>query len=270
MKEQFHSHKLEGVSANAGSHWYEERKEIFSKAVDAWGSSSPTSLQRKRAMSAQAKQLNARDNLIRSIHMDAQKKRERNLSKQKSHISNLQLLLVQSIYDAGLMDPLAASAGAESGEEDSNTTIADQDRQMVLSETSPDYRSHYLQIVDDLSRNESLSAAVQELLDLQQTTLHGIGDTEFVISPAIMNFACEQKSFVNNGHVQFDLEHRFVCPMVPELKIDEKQSLDNGLLPCERLLGRYCRADIQSMSKYNSAVGYDEKCGEDHDGPPLC
>lgn len=254
MKQKFEEYKSQQQQGRGSQHWFDARQGVFQEAVQEWNSlSSPTSLARKRHLSAEARKINAEANNARGLALADYNEAQRGLTSEKRKISDTQLDLVKSAIADGLLCPqdqgrsepsifkpiqLASFAAEQEikSSSGSNSQIA-----CTVGLNSPDAHSNVL-----------------ELLEQQPSSLHGLGDDKFAISEAIMSFLCDQKAFVSQTHSQFNLEQGSVCDKIPyDLEIDESKSIDkmNSILSCEQILGRFCKSDIADEAKYTSALG---------------
>ena len=85
-------------------HWYDMRKTIFKQTVDEWNScSSPTSLARKRKLSAEAKTINADAMQTRMNQLESCQRNAREKTHDAYSIAELQSDLVKSALQGGVL-----------------------------------------------------------------------------------------------------------------------------------------------------------------------
>ena len=231
---------------------------MFNDALEQWNSASPTSQQRKREMSARAKQLNMQDKADRLENLDALSRQDESNQQREKRISRLQQSVVRAAFQSGLL--------CDEKQTYTEVDVSSNHQQLLPSSSRPANTggddtvvscgsAKDNQIVDVAVKNSCFPVDdVIELINADKTSLHGIGDKEFAVSKSIVELATSQRAFIQRSHEQFNADHNSICEMVPDLKIDERTSLDNGFLSCEQFLGRYCRKDIGDMSKFQGSV----------------
>lgn len=83
--------------------------------------------------------------------------------------------------------------------------------------------------------------------------LHGLGDSEFAISKALVDAASAHTGFVQRFHDEFTMMHSSVADKCGSFRVDEKDELHN-YSSCQQLCGRFCRSDITNPTRFYSAM----------------
>ena len=246
--------------ANADTHWYDQRKAIFKLATDSWNSDSQSNQEYKQIMNETARNQRKEAHRERDLRLRDKRQHEKMLNKRKCEVEHLQLGILHGLFDSGLLcpdglvrtDPSLLKPLAVAAHESSKNALVPEGE---TGSMEADRGEGQVTTFDWSSVDPFIQASrIVELLDLETCSLHGIGDNNYAIAEKLLESATEHTGFLQASHSQFHREHSSICEMVPDLNIDDRTSIDNGLMSCEMFLGRFCRKDIGSGEKYKAAI----------------
>ena len=261
--------EFKGSKQRAGDrrgNWYDERKAVAAAAAAEWRKA-PEAL--KRELSTEARSMNSAAKRARkeSALQHDQVVKEQQL--EADTLAAKQVTLLQASFNHGLL----------SGSKDAHAPLPSTVRPLALADHAgekglnplpipmhddedPEGSSHRnagvgaasWELVRDTFQASQVSSAVTTLMT-NNSSLHGLGDSEFGVSEALLDRCLETcPGFVQCGHNQLRQAHGHVTEKVAEnFSVEEGDDIEQPQC-CEHLLGRYCLCDIKNTDVFIKAV----------------
>lgn len=237
----------------SGEHWECRRKRIFKTALEQWKSSSYEMRRLRQSYSNRAKELNKTNNMQRDLHlMDAEVKQ----AIQNDHmrtVTHHQRQVVQTAIEDTLICPVGLDAPipsnyrplalTEYAQHHTTLPITDGDKTAIVQSTSTPDEIDSFKVVGHKVAESAL------VLTDHGHGLHGLGDTEFGVSRAIIDELSTQSGFVEASNRQFRNSHSQVCDT--EISFASVGSTDDirERKSCQELCGRFCKHDINDANR---------------------
>ena len=207
----------------------------------------------RRTYSNKAKQLNKENNIQRDLHLlNVETKQAiendhlRSVIKHQCHVVQTAIedkLICPDGLDAPIPSKFRRLALTEYAQHHSTLPITEDDTHAFVPSTSSPDEIDSFKLVGHKVAESAL------FLTDQGHGLHGLGDTEFGLSRAIVDELSKQTGFVEASNRQFRNTHSQVCDT--EISFAALGSTDDirERKSCQELCGRFCKHNINDANK---------------------
>jgi hypothetical protein len=223
--------------------------------MEKWKERSYEMRRLRRELSQKAKQINAEANAKRKVQLleleDSNALENLHASHTKEHQLNVLDVVCQSgkvFSDETQQQPPAMYrpiALANYASHQADGPVPDSEALVGLPHGEVEVR-------DDDALVNTISESTQ-FLHQHGIGLHGLADSEFGVSEAILEEASKQQGFVANSNLQFESLYSQVCDEESEFTIKDKDAID-CMKSCQQLCGRYCKKDIDKSEHLTNCV----------------